>query len=147
MKNFKLFLVALVGIALSSCSMMDKDTNYQISDLQGLWVENNTEHYVRFTTEQSDENPYLFGREWHEDDPAGAVYEEYLLEQRQRDGFPGNGWFKYWLETSGKLTEIHFMDNGGAEIPKVYIVTKLNSTTLEYYNKDYKNEKYYFTRK
>ena len=144
MKNFKLFLVALVGIALSSCSMMDKDTNYQISDLQGLWLENNTQHYVRFTTDQSDENPYLLGREW---DLADDVSEQDLIDQYNRDHHPGNGWFKYWLETSGKLTEIHFMDNGGAEIPKVYIVTKLTSTTLEYYNKDYKNEKYYFTRK
>ena len=134
-----LALVALVGIAFSSCSMIggrDKEPSYQLSSLQALWQENNTLHYVRFTTQQSDETNYLYGREW---DEAEEVYEEDLLPK-------GNGWFKYKFESNGSLTEIHLMDNGGAEIPKVYVVTKLTSTDLEYYEKDRASNKFYFSK-
>lgn len=113
------------------------DPEYRLSDLQALWQENGTEHFVRFTTEQSDEAKYLYGREW---DEAEDVYEEDLKPY-------GNGWFKYLFETTGRnLTEIHLMDNGGAEIPKVYVVTKLTNTDLEYYEKDNKNIKFSFSK-
>lgn len=145
-KFYYLVLVALVGVALSSCSLMGgggNDPEYRLSDLQALWQENGTEHYVRFTTEQSDETGYLYGREW---DEAEEVYEQDLIDARQTLGHPGNGWFKYQFETKGNLTEIHLMDNGGAEIPKVYVVSKLTSTDLEYYEKDRKTNKFYFTK-
>ena len=38
------------------------------------------------------------------------------------------------------------MDNGGAEIPKTYIVTKLTDTELSYYEKDHKEIKTSFTK-
>ena len=136
---FSLMLGALVAFAFSSCSMFggkDKEPSFQLSDLQGLWEENNTQHYVRFTTERSDEAEYFYGREW---DEAEDVYEEDLLPH-------GNGWFKYKFETNGSLTEIHLMDNGGAEIPKVYVVTKLTDTALEYYEKERKSSKFYFSK-
>jgi len=150
-KNFKFLLIALAAATLSSCNMFNRNTpEYQLSDLLGLWLEKNdpTEHYVRFTDENSDENPYLLGREWNEyyGDEDQAVYEQDLLDQRARDSYPGNGWFKYWLEKSGELTEIHLMDNGGAEIPKIYVVTKLTDTALEYYEKDRKTNKYAFEK-
>ena len=141
-KIYYLALVALVGIAFSSCSFMGgggNDPQYRLSDLQALWLENGdtiVAHYVRFTTEQSDEPKYLYGREWTESED---VYEEDLKPQ-------GNGWFKYLFETTGSLTEIHLMDNGGAEIPKVYVVSKLTSTDLEYYEKERKSNKFYFTK-
>ena len=139
MKAFKFLLVALAGIALSSCSLFgggDKEPSYQLSSLQALWLENNTQHYVRFTTEQSNETGYLYGREW---DEAEDIYEEDLQPQ-------GNGWFKYKFESNGGLHELHLMDNGGAEIPKEYIVSKLTDTDLEYYEKDYKSIKYRFSK-
>ena len=133
----KFLWLALAVLAFASCNMLNDNTpSYRLSDLQGLWQEKNTEHFVRFTTEQSDETNYLYGREWNE---AEDVYEEDLLPY-------GNGWFKYWFETTGNLTEIHLMDNGGAEIPKVYIVSKLTDTDLEYYEKDRKNNKFYFSK-
>jgi hypothetical protein len=58
----------------------------------------------------------------------------------------GNGWFQYKLEISGDLTEIHFMENGGAEIPKEYIVTMLNDNRLEYHTLDYVDDKFFFNR-
>lgn len=139
MKAFKFLLVALTGIVLSSCSLLgggDKEPSYQLSNLQALWLENNTQHYVRFTTEQSNETGYLYGREW---DEADDIYEEDLQPQ-------GNGWFKYKFESNGGLHELHLMDNGGAEIPKEYIVSKLTDTDLEYYEKDYKSIKYRFSK-
>lgn len=140
-KLYYLVLVALVGFAFSSCSALggDKEPSYQLSSLQALWLENGDTtygHFVRFTTQQSDETNYLYGREWTESED---VYEEDLLPK-------GNGWFKYKFETNGSLTEIHLMDNGGAEIPKVYVVSKLTSTDLEYYEKDRSNNKFYFSK-
>ena len=133
MKNIKFLLIAVLGVALASCNMMNNKPSYQLSDLQGLWQENNTEHFVRFTTEQSDEAKYLLGREWDDNEWFDeGTYEEFLIEQREKQGFPGNGWFKYLFETTGSLTEIHFMENGGAEIPKVYVVSKLTDTDLAY---------------
>ncbi len=134
MKAFRIFCIALFGIAVCSCT--PNAPSFNLSDLQGLWQENNTEHFVRFTTEQSDEAGYLYGREW---DEAEDIHEEDLLPH-------GNGWFKYLFETNGNLTEIHLMDNGGAEIPKVYIVSKLTSTTLEYYEKDHKSISFSFQK-
>lgn len=148
--NVKVLLVAVLGIALSSCSLIGggETPEYRVADLQGLWLENNTEHYVRFTSEQSDEVGYLLGREWDEadwDDPDMTA-EEYLIWNREQLGHPGNGWFKYKLETKGDLTEIHLMDNEGAEIPKSYVVSKLTSTELQYYEKDRKTSKFYFSK-
>ena len=135
--NFRFLLLAVVGMALASCDMFNRTTpEYQLSDLQGLWQENNTEHYVRFTTEQSEETGYLYGREW---DEAEDITEDDLLPK-------GNGWFKYLFETTGSLTEIHLMDNGGAEIPKVYVVTVLTDTELSYYEKDHKSIKFSFSK-
>jgi len=149
-KVVKFFLIAFVGIVLASCNNFIPQPEFQLSDLQGLWLQNNdtTEHYVRFTSEQSDETGYLYGREWNEyyGDDEFAVYELDLLNQRTRDGFPGNGWFKYRFETTGSLTEIHLMENGGADIPKVYIVTKLSDTALEYYEKEQKKNTFSFTK-
>lgn len=137
-KFYYLAVAAVLGIALSSCSLLGiGDTpTFKLSDLQALWEENNTQHFVRFTTEASDETGYYYGREWNE---ADEVFEDDLLPY-------GNGWFKYELKTSGTLTEIHLMDNGGAEIPKVFIVSKLTDTSLEYYEKDRTSSKYYFTK-
>ena len=136
-KSIQFLLLAVMAVSLASCDMFNKTTpSYQLSDLQGLWLENNTEHYVRFTKEQSDETGYLYGREW---DEAEDITEDDLLPK-------GNGWFKYLFETTGSLTEIHLMDNGGAEIPKVYVVTVLTDTELSYYEKDHKSIKFSFSK-
>ena len=64
MKNInKFLLLAWLGIALAGCNLFNKPTEFQLSDLQGLWQENKTMHYVRFTTENSEETGYLYGRE------------------------------------------------------------------------------------
>lgn len=134
---FRILSIVVLGIAMTSCGLFNNNNpEYELSDLQGLWQENNTEHFVRFTTEQSDEAGYLYGREWHEDED---VFESDLKPY-------GNGWFKYLFETSGNLTEIHLMDNGGAEVPKVYVVSSLTSDKLEYYEKDRTSNKFSFSK-
>ena len=94
---------------------------FKEADLLGLWQETGTEAYVRFTSERDDTGEYKYGREW---DESEDIFESDLLPY-------GNGWFKYKLVQSD-LTEIHLMDNGGAEVPKVYVVTKLTAGDLEY---------------
>ena len=139
----KILLLALVGIAFVGCNLFNKPTEFQLSDLQGLWQENKTMHYVRFTTENSEETGYLYGREW---DEAEDIYEKDLLDFLAEYGIHGNGWFKYKFEKNGNLTELHFMDNDGAVIPKVYVVTLLTDTDLSYYEKDHKSIKFSFSK-
>ena len=143
-KSIQILFFAFVAVALASCDMFNKTTpSYSLSDLQGLWQENNTEHYVRFTKEQSDETGYLYGCEW---DEAEDVTEQDRIDARNELGHPGNGWFKYQFKSTGDLTEIHLMDNGGAEIPKIYVVSKLTDTDLVYYEKEYPSIKFNFTK-
>ena len=149
LKNLvRLALCAMVSVSLSGCFSFggggsSEEPSYKVTDLQGYWQENGTEHYVRFTNERSDEYPYYLGYEWHEDD---EVMEQDLLDAREELGHPGLGWFKYELKTSGTLTEIHLMDNGGGEIPKVYVVSKLTDDELVYYEKDHSSIKYKFSK-
>lgn len=149
-KNFKLLFIAIAAVALSSCNFGGKEPNFQLSDLQGLWLEDkaNVEHYVRFTDEQADEAGYLFGREWNaEEDVSEEDLYVYTKDSLGNDSLiHGNGWFQYKLETKGDLEEIHFMENGGAEIPKEYIVAILTDTRLEYYEKDDKNRRSFFNK-
>ena len=137
--HFRFLLLAVVGMALASCEMFNRTTpEYQLSDLQGLWLENGDAtigHYVRFTADQSDETGYFWGCEWTESED---VHEEDLV-------FHGNGWFKYSFK-SAELIEIHKMDQGWADIPKVYTVTTLTDPHLKYYEKEQKSVKFYFTK-
>ena len=148
MKKFYLLtLLTLVALVFNSCGIFNNKPEYKLSDLQGLWLEDKDTtqmmHYVRFTTEQSDEKGYLYGREWDEKED---ISEQDLLDFLSKYGIHGNGWFKYLFETTGDLTEIHLMDNGGAEIPKVYVVSKLTDTELKYYEQDRKNISFSFSK-
>lgn len=117
--------LALLVLAMSSCKK-ETDTSFEEANLLGLWQESGTEAFVRFTAEKDSTGQYKYGREWDESD---GVVESDLVPY-------GNGWFKYKL-LKADLTEIHLMDNGGAEIPKVYTVEKLTDSELVYVD-DYK---------
>ncbi len=120
MRNVKsLFFVALVALVagLSSCK---KEVSYSESDIIGTWQETGTEAFMCFTTEQDKTAEYKYGYEW---DEAQDIFPADLVKY-------GNGWFK-WKIVKADLTQIHLMDNGGAEIPKVYNILKLNETNLE----------------
>ncbi len=132
----RMAMVALVGLAMAACST--DDLGFSESNLYGYWLEDGSEHYVRFTdSRKSDE--YQLGYEWNE---AEDVQEEDVANNQE-----GNGWFK-WQFTSktGDLLEIQLMDNDGAEIPKSYVVTKLTDSELAYYEKDQKSNKFSFKK-
>lgn len=120
-------ILVLVAVAMTSCFGPSNEPSFVEADLLGLWQEEGTEAYVRFTSEADETGEYKYGREWDEGDDVS-----------EGDLTPyGNGWFKYKLVKSD-LTEIHLMDNGGANIPKVYQVVKLTAGELEYRD-EYKN--------
>lgn len=123
MKNNSLVIgiLAVISVVMTSCFGPTNEPSFVEADLLGLWQEEGAEAYVRFTSEQDETGEYKYGREW---DESEDVYEEDLQQY-------GNGWFKYKLVKSD-LTEIHLMDNGGADIPKVYVVVKLTDAELEY---------------
>lgn len=110
-------VVAIVAMMMTSCQM-DKPS-FQEADLLGLWKDAGQEAFVRFTDEPAGE--YKYGREWNEGE---GTFESDLKPY-------GNGWFKYKL-VQNDLKEIHLMDNGSAEIPKVYIVLQLTEDVLKY---------------
>lgn len=116
-------VLAVIAIAMTSCFGPNPPEviKFKEADLLGLWQEQNTQAYVRFTNEQDDKGEYKYGREW---DESEDIFESDLKPY-------GNGWFKYKLVQSD-LTEIHLMDNSGAEIPKVYQVLKLTAGELQY---------------
>ena len=114
-------ILVVVAIMMTSCFGSSNEPDFVEADLLGLWQETGTEAYVRFTSEKDDTGEYKYGREW---DESEDTFESDLKPY-------GNGWFKYKLVKSD-LTEIHLMDSGGAEVPKIYVVTKLTDTVLQY---------------
>lgn len=121
MKKRTILFSVLAGLAMIMISCQADKPTFQEADLLGLWQEDGTEAFVRFTAEKDSTGEYKYGREWDESD-----------EMSESDLKPyGNGWFKYKLVKSD-LTEIHLMDNGGADIPKVYTVLNLTEDALQY---------------
>ena len=139
-KFYYLALIALIGIAFSACSKKDP-IEYSLSDMQGLWKQNNTEHFMRFTTESADsiKSGYLWGYDW--DKSEGTVEDDL----KQPDMKYGNSWFIYHLEGE-KWLQINTMSIGSGLIPETYVITTLNSSTFEYYKEGYKNEKQTYTK-
>lgn len=122
----RIALVAMVGAVVASCSLGTEPT-FQENDLLGLWQEDGKGAFVRFTADKDSTGVYKYGCEWNEGE---GVSESDLTKY-------GNGWFK-WKLVKADLTEIHLMENGGADIPKVYTVRKLTDTEL-LYEDDFKN--------
>ena len=122
----RIALVAMVGALVASCSLGTEPT-FQENDLLGLWQEGGKGAFVRFTAGKDSTGVYKYGCEWNEGE---GVSESDLTKY-------GNGWFK-WKLVKADLTEIHLMENGGADIPKVYTVRKLTDTEL-LYEDDFKN--------
>ena len=116
----RIALVAMVGAVVASCSLGTEPT-FQENDLLGLWQEDGKEAFVRFTADKDSTGVYKYGCEWNEGE---GVSESDLTKY-------GNGWFK-WKLVKADLTEIHLMENSGAEITKVYTVRKLTDTKLLY---------------
>lgn len=131
----KWLFIAVVSVGLCNCGK-DKQTGFQMADLHGLWLEEGTQHYMRFLEEKADTSNFEWGKQW---DEADKVTEDRLEYHK-------NGWFMYELDGS-RFTLIHMMRNGGVEIPKVYTVKTLNASRLEFVEEDDRNNvKYKFDK-
>ena len=138
-KIYLAMLIALVGLAFSGCQQEKQQDSFYLSDLQGKWLEDGTQHYMVFTMDQVEEEEYagyLWGKQW---DEAEKVYENRLE-------YHGNGWFMYKLMEKGKVREIHVMDNQGGIQIKHYILSILTGSKMVRYEEDNKNAKEYFTK-
>ena len=112
MKNLKLILIAILTVSaiivsMSSCSP-DTSVEFDKTLLYGKWQETNS---LNFEVYKADGTGYT----WDEaDDVTEAEAQPFT-----------------WTLEDGILTHIHIMEMG-AEIPKVYTVTKLTATELSY---------------
>ena len=133
-------VLAIIAIVMTSCFLNpEPEVVFEEANLLGLWGRDKIAgqdsvpvKFVRFTGEIDESGEYKYGRQW---DESEDIYEEDLKPY-------GNGWFKYKL-VKNNLTEIHLMDNGGADIPKVYIVQKLTEYELKYKDDFGKTHHYY----
>ena len=129
MKKRIVFLSVLAVIALTMTSCWNvPEVVIDEAKLLGKWIKDDATgldsvpvEFVRFTDELDPTREYKYGRQWN---VSEDIYEEDLKPY-------GNGWFKYKLVNS-KLTEIHLMDNGGADVPKIYTVLQLTDDVLKY---------------
>lgn len=112
-----LFVAATVALFFSAC--MPTDDIFDESLLIGKW-QSGTLHY------RYDLN--LSGVSWDTSED---------INESEGQAFT-------WELKSSNLTHIHIMEKGGLGVPKIYTVTKLTETTLEYAD-DFK-KKYVFTK-
>ena len=120
MNNSLRFGLLLCGIMLlmNGCDLFNHKEKFDKTLLSGYWVSGSLYEYY---------NADGTGYTWD-------FLDDVTEEEAQR--------FTWTLEKS-TLTQIHQMEMGG-NVPKIYTVTKLNATTLEYHD-DY--GKYYtFTK-
>ncbi|GAB7087095.1 hypothetical protein [Marinifilum fragile] len=110
MKRFALIFVSIAATVLSmtSCSSDDDDVNpnFDESLIIGKWKSGTL--YERYDLDYS-------GATW---DTADDVTEA------EAQNFT-------WTITKDQLEQIHIIENGG-KVPKVYTITNLTATTLEY---------------
>lgn len=112
MKNLKSILIAIFAfsaiiLSFTSCSP-DTDIEFDETLLYGKWQENDTQNF-----------------EVYKEDGTGYTWDE-ADDVTEAEAQP----FTWTLEGEN-LTHIHIMEMG-ANIPKVYTVTKLSATELAY---------------
>ena len=130
---YSLAIVSVVLLGFNSCDGFGS-ANFEEDLLIGKWEkDSNPGEYWVYTTQTDDSGDYQYGHTWDENDD---VYESDLTPY-------GNGWFK-WQIVKSDLTQIHLMENGGADIPKIYTITELTTTHLTY--KDRFGNRTYFTK-
>lgn len=112
MKNFKSILIAIFAfsaiiLSFTSCSP-DTDIEFDETLLYGKWQENDTQNFEVYKEDGT-------GYTWDEADDVTEAEAQHFT----------------WTLKGENLTHIHIMEMG-ANIPKVYTVTKLSATELAY---------------
>lgn len=106
MKRIVIGLLMCFSLAILLNSCEEEETGFQESYLIGKWI-SGTIHY-KYATDHS-------GTTWDtSDDVTEAEGQKFT-----------------WTLVESELTHIHIMEVGG-NVPKVYTVTELTSTTLKY---------------
>lgn len=124
-KSISFTLFALITVLLTSCT--PEDVSFDSSLLIGKWSRDYQEdnvtktEYYRYDSDGT-------GVSWV---PADDVSEA------EGQGFQ-------WVLDKSDLTQIYLMEVSGATVTKIYTVTQLNSTTLQY--KDDLGTTYTFTK-
>lgn len=123
-----LTLGIVLMLVVTGCKKKDEVKDPETM-LVGYWQRSNTKEYIRFMRDNKEmKDGYYLGYEWNENQD---VYESDLWDYM----YHGNSWFEWYTtvdKKDNKLTQIHLMDNGGADIPKVYTITTLTETTLSF---------------
>lgn len=107
MKHSSRFLIVIATIALVFSSCLPIEDVFDETLLIGKWV-SGTEHY-RYDANYK-------GVTWDTSD----------------DVMESEGQAFTWELKMTTMTHIHIMEKGGLGVPKIYTVTKLTATTLEY---------------
>lgn len=112
MKNLKSILIAIFAfsaiiLSFTSCSP-DTDIEFDETLLYGKWQENDTQNFEVYKEDGT-------GYTWDEADDVTEAEAQHFT----------------WTLEGENLTHIHIMEMG-ANIPKVYTVTKLSATELTY---------------
>lgn len=140
----KYFFLALVSVALTGCfgfggsDVTEPKMNIQhLYSNGGLWLEDGTQTFFRFTDSIAPRTGYYWGWEW---DEAEDIYEADVIADKDNTG---NGKFYYTIKTGSPndvLEEIELMNISSAQGTLQYGVTKLTEDELCYYNKDNTSE-------
>ena len=119
MKRIAFYLLSfiLAGVTFSSCTL--EGDMFDKTLLIGKWV-SGTEYY-RYDNGGT-------GATWDTSDDVTEAEAQTFT----------------WTLISAELTHIHVMTTGGSGVPKIYTVTKLTATSLEY--KDDFDKTYSFTK-
>ncbi|MHB9141215.1 MAG: hypothetical protein ACYC25_05030 [Paludibacter sp.] len=107
MKRLMYYMFALVLIATVAVSCQPVETNFDETLLTGKWQSGTV--FYKYSSDGT-------GGTWDTSDQ---------MTETDAQGFT-------WTLDQATLTHIYIMEIGGAGVPKVYTVTKLTSTTLEY---------------
>lgn len=118
---FRTTVALLLGVALWSCNRIEP------INIDATLLHSNGGRWRAPSLSDADSTRYLvympdgWGKEW---DTGDDVHEDDLKKH-------GNGWFKWSVEGT-TLTHIHYMDNGGAQVPKPYTIVTLSATSFSY---------------
>jgi hypothetical protein len=106
-KNKIIFIIILIALFINSCKKAETEVTFDEKLLIGKWLTTKTVFY-KYTSDHK-------GSTWDtSDDVTEAEAQKYT-----------------WNLNKAILTQTHIMENGG-NVPKVYTITSLNSTSLVY---------------
>ena len=111
-KSIKWLSAVLLSLAMSGCSLFDRDDHLSVSEdqLYGCWVKENSEEYWRY-------NENGTGVTWDEADD--------ISEEESNLSFT-------WTVREDELTHIFRGEMDNQAVPKVYTIKAINNNTMRW---------------